>query len=137
MNKVVLIGRLTKDPDLKFAQGTGNAVCKFTIAVNRRFKKEGQPEADFIPITVFGKIAEATANYMVKGSQIGVSGNMQTSTYMKDNIKVYKTEVIADEVEFLDSKGKSSGQSNSNTSTNSPNEYEGITPIDDSDIPFN
>jgi single-strand DNA-binding protein len=147
INKVVLIGRLTKDPELTFAQGTGTAVCKFTVAVNRRFKKEGQPEADFLPITVFGKTAEATANYMIKGSQIGISGNIQTSTYMnKDNVKVYKTEIIADEVEFLDSKGKGSNDNtNSNQSgysgeTSSGNNDFGstsdITPIDDGDIPF-
>jgi len=138
MNKVVLVGRLTKDPELKFAQGTGTAVATFTVAVNRRFKREGQPEADFIPVVVFGKTAEATANYMRKGSQVGISGNIQTRNYeAKDGTKRYVTEVLADEVDFLDSKGgQSSGQSNSNTSTNSPNEYEGITPIDDGDIPF-
>ncbi|MCB2310676.1 single-stranded DNA-binding protein [Clostridium tagluense] len=138
MNKVVLVGRLTKDPTLIFAQGTGNAVCKFTVAVNRRFKKEGQPETDFLPVTVFGKTGEATANYMVKGSQVGISGSVQTSTYMKDNVKMYKTEVIADEVDFLDSKGKgeSSGQNNSNNANNSFDSNSDITPIDDSDIPF-
>ena len=81
MNKVVLVGRLTKDPELKFAQGTGNAVCTFTIAVNRRFKKEGQPEADFISIVCFGKSAEATGKYMSKGKLVSVSGNIQTRNY--------------------------------------------------------
>ena len=145
INKVVLVGRLTKDPTLTFAQGTGNAVCKFTIAVNRRYKREGQPEADFLPVTVFGKTAEATANYMVKGSQVSISGSIQTSTYMKDNVKVYKTEVIADEVDFLDSKGKGDNSSNSNSNQsghNGPsagnNDFASsdITPIDDGDIPF-
>lgn len=140
INKVVLVGRLTKDPTLTFAQGTGTAVCKFTIAVNRRYKKEGQPEADFLPVTVFGKTAEATANYMVKGSQISISGNIQTSNYMnKDNIKVYKTEIIADEVDFLDSKGKDSNSSSNNNQSNAGSKDFGsadITPIDDGDIPF-
>lgn len=142
INKVVLVGRLTKDPTLTFAQGTGTAVCKFTIAVNRRYKKEGQPDADFLPVTVFGKTAEATANYMVKGSQVSISGSIQTSTYMKDNVKVYKTEIIADEVDFLDSKSKGS-----NSNSNSTNSQDGsgthdfgsasdVTPIDDGDIPF-
>lgn len=134
------------NPELKFAQGSGTAICNFIIAVNRRFKKEGQPEADFIPVIVFGKTAEATANYMVKGSQIAVSGNIQTSNYMnKDNVKVYKTEVIADEVDFLDSKKKdnNSSNSNSNQGSNSNTSNAGshdfdsdVTPIDDSDIPF-
>lgn len=143
MNKAVLVGRLCADPELKFAQGTGTAICKFTIAVNRRFKKEGQPDADFLPVTVFGKTGEATANYMVKGSQIGVSGNIQTSTYMnKDNVKIYKTEVIADEVDFLDSKGKSDNSSNSNSRQSNNDGNTGdfgsgdITPIDSGDIPF-
>ena len=102
MNKVVLVGRLTKDPELKFAQGTGTAVATFTVAVNRRFKREGQPEADFIPVVVFGKPAEATANYMSKGKLLSVSGSIQTRNYeAKDGTRRYVTEVIADEVDFL------------------------------------
>jgi len=146
MNKVELIGRLTKDPELSFAQGTGTAVCKFTIAVNRRFKKEGQPEADFLPVTVFGKQAEATANYMIKASQVGISGRIQTSNYMKGEVRVYKTEIIADEVDFLDSKNKDANSSNNtrNDSRNNTGNSNGnndfsndITPIEDGDIPFN
>ncbi|MBW9158893.1 single-stranded DNA-binding protein [Clostridium tagluense] len=139
MNKVVLIGRLTANPGLKFAQGTGNAVCTFTIAVNRRFKKEGYPEADFIPIVVFGKQAEATATYMIKGSQLSISGNIQTRNYeAKDGTKKYVTEVVADEVVFLDSKGKgeSSGQNSSNNGSNDFRGSSDITPVDDGDIPF-
>lgn len=148
MNKVALVGRMTKDPEITFAQGTGTAICKFTIAVNRRFKKEGQPDADFLPVIVFGKQAEATANWMTKGSQIAISGNIQTSNYMnKDNVKVYKTEIIADEVDFLDSKSKDTNSSNSNSnqsrnngsSNTGANDYgsaSDITPIDDGDIPF-
>jgi single-strand DNA-binding protein len=144
MNKVALVGRMTKDPELTFAQGTGIAVCKFTIAVNRRFKKEGQPDADFLPVTVFNKQAEATANYMRKGSQVAIAGSIQTSNYTnKDNVKVYKTEIIADEVNFLDSKSKDNNSSSSNQSSNSSNAKNNefgsasdITPIDDGDIPF-
>ena len=141
MNKVVLVGRMTKDPELLFAKGSGTAVCKFTIAVNRRYKKEGQPDADFLPVTVFGKTAEATANYMVKGSQVSISGSIQTSNFMnKDNVKVYKTEILADEVDFLDSKGKDSNSSSNNNQSNAGSKDFGsandITPIDDGDIPF-
>lgn len=134
------------DPELLFAKGSGTAVCKFTIAVNRKFKKEGQPDADFLPVIVFGKTGEATANYMTKGSQISVAGSIQTSNYMnKDNVRVYKTEIIADEVDFLDSKKKdnNSSNSNSNQGSNSNTSNAGahgfgsdVTPIDDSDIPF-
>jgi len=144
MNKVTLVGRMTKDPELLFGQGTGTAICKFTIAVNRRYKKEGQPEADFLPVTVFGKQAEATANYMVKGSLVAIAGNIQTSNYMnKDNVRTYKTEIIAEEVNFLESKNKDNNSSNSNQGGNRNNteNYDfgsdsDITPIDDGDIPF-
>lgn len=130
MNSTVLIGRLTKDPELKFAQGTGTAVATFTLAVNRRFKKEGQPDADFIPVVVFGKQAEATANYMTKGSQLSVSGAIQTRSYdAKDGTKRYVTEVMAEHVEFLGSKK----QQESNTSNGFENE---ITEIDPDLIPF-
>ncbi|MBW9154252.1 single-stranded DNA-binding protein [Clostridium estertheticum] len=132
MNKVVIVGRLTKDPELKFAQGTGTAVATFTVAVNRRFKREGQPDADFIPVVVFGKQAEATANYMAKGKLLSVSGNIQTRNYeAKDGTRRYVTEVIADEVDFLE---WSSKPGNKNTETKDTTDD--LTPIDEEEIPF-
>lgn len=129
MNKVALVGRLTKDPELKFAQGTGTAITTFTIAVNRRFKKEGQPEADFIPVVQFGKSAEATANYMAKGKLVGVAGSIQTRNYdAKDGTKRYVTEIIADEVNFLEKGDKKEDTNN--------HDNEEITPVDDDCIPF-
>ncbi len=127
MNKVVLIGRMTKEPELKFTPGTGTAVCTFTMAVNRRFKKEGQPDADFIPIVVWGKQAESTANYMSKGKLLSVAGRIETRSYeAKDGGRRYVTEVVADEVSFLEFGNKSQGQDN--------NDY---TPVDDGeDMPF-
>ena len=137
MNKVVLIGRLVKDPELKFTPGAGTAVCTFTLAVNRRFKKEGQPSADFVPIVIWGKIAESTANYKKKGELIGVAGRIETSSYeAKDGGRRYVTEVIADEVQFLDYGSNKNTQSNGEI----PNDYFGggdMTPIDDGqDMPF-
>ncbi|APC41545.1 single-stranded DNA-binding protein [Clostridium estertheticum] len=133
MNKVVIVGRLTKDPELKFAQGTGTAVATFTVAVNRRFKREGQPDADFIPVVVFGKQAEATANYMSKGKLLSVSGNIQTRNYeAKDGNRRYVTEVIADEVDFLEWGGKPGSKPAENKETN----IEDVTPIEDGEIPF-
>ncbi|WMJ80089.1 single-stranded DNA-binding protein [Clostridium sp. MB40-C1] len=155
MNKVVLIGRLTKDPELRFTPGNGKAVASFTVAVDRKFSSSGQKEADFIPVVVWGKQAEATANYMSKGKLIGVSGRIQTRSYeAKDGTRRYVTEVIADEVQFLewgnsnnrgetpfDNTGFSAG--NNNPSTGFSNDFnhtaeyeEEITPIDDGDIPF-
>lgn len=136
MNNVTLIGRLTKDPDLKFTPGTGTAVATFNIAVNRRYKKEGQAEADFIPVVVWGKIAESTANYMRKGKLIGINGRIQTrSYYAKDGSKRYVTEVVAEEVEFLEWSSKSENTSPSGV----PDDYfGGATPVDDdgTGIPF-
>lgn len=131
MNKVILIGRLTKDPDLKFIPGSGTATCNFTLAVDRRFKKEGQQEADFIPIVVWGKQAENTANYMSKGGLLAISGRIQTRNYdAKDGTKRYVTEVVADEVQFLEWNGNNK-PSNGEEPVNNL-----ITPVDDGDIPF-
>jgi single-strand DNA-binding protein len=114
MNKVVLIGRLTKDPELKFTQGSGNAVATFTVAVDRRLSnKDGVRETDFIPIVVWGKQAESTANYMSKGKLIGISGRIQTRSYdAKDGTKRYVTEVVAEEVQFLEYAQNSNGETN-------------------------
>jgi single-strand DNA-binding protein len=152
VNKVVLIGRLTKDPELKFTPGTGTAVATLTLAVDRRVpNKNGQREADFIQVTVWGKSAENTANYMGKGRLMGVSGRIQTRTYeAKDGTRRYVTEVVADEVQFLD-KGNGTGTNGANpnrqaaaggNSGYSAMDFEGsiyedeMTPIDDGDIPF-
>lgn len=98
MNSVVIIGRLTKEPDLRYTPSQ-MAVCKVTIAVDRIGKDKG---ADFIPVTVFGKQAENLDRYMTKGRQIAVQGRIQTGSYeKKDGTKVYTTDVIADRVEFL------------------------------------
>ncbi len=133
MNKVVLIGRLTKDPDLKFTPGSGTAVATFILAVDRRFSKDGQREADFIPIVVWGKQAESTANYMSKGKLMGVAGRIQTRNYdAKDGTKRYVTEVVAEEVQFLEW-----GDKPGNKSYGDGNSYDGITPIDEEgEIPF-
>jgi len=146
MNKIVLIGRLTKDPELKFTPGTGTAVATFTLAVDRRFSKDGQKEADFIPIVVWGKQAESTANYMSKGKLIGINGRIQTRNYdAKDGTKRYVTEVVAEEVQFLEWGGASgskneSGNSNSEKRNQSGSDEksfgEEMTPVDDGDIPF-
>ena len=96
MNKIVLIGRLVRDPELRFSPGTGTAISRFTIAVNRRKKEDGTQEADFIPCISWGKQAENIANYQRKGNQIGIFGRIQARNYDgKDGIKRYVTEVVA------------------------------------------
>jgi len=146
LNKVVLIGRLTKDPELRFTPGMGKAVTTFTIAVDRRFTRDGQREADFIPIVVWGKQAESTANYMSKGKLIGISGRIQTRSYeSRDGIRKYVTEVIAEEVQFLEWGQKSVSNNNTenlsegfgkNSGFNEDIYGEDITPVDEGDIPF-
>ena len=112
MNKVLLVGRLTKDPEIR-TMPNGNSVANFSIAVNRTFKnKEGNVEADFINIVVFGRQVDSISKYVFKGSQVGIEGRMQTRTYdAQDGSKRYVTEVIADNVEFLGSKNSSDSSS--------------------------
>lgn len=149
MNNVSLIGRLTKDVELKYSS-SGVAVAKFTLAVNRAFKRDGEQEADFIRITTFKKTAENTANFCKKGSLVGIVGQIQTGSYDgQDGKKVYTTEVLANNVQFLEPKSTQNAQnSNGNTNgyqqqQNAPqsnyNNQEPFNPsgeIDDSDLPF-
>ena len=113
MNKVILIGRLARDPEARTTT-TGKSVTSFTIAVDRRFARrdgnDGQPTADFIPIVTWNKLAEICGNYLSKGRRVSVEGRIQVRTYdAQDGSKRYVTEVIADDVEFLDSKNSVSG----------------------------
>lgn len=103
MNKCFLIGNLTRDPELRTTSGSGLSVCTFTIAVSRTFSnKNGEREADFIPVVVWRNTAENCAKYLRKGSQVAVTGAIQTRTYDgNDGQKRYVTEVVADEVQFL------------------------------------
>lgn len=157
LNNVVLIGRLTKDPELRYTQG-GTAITRFALAVDKNLSREkrqefeakGQPTADFINITVWGRMAENSANYLAKGRLVAVNGRIQTSTYKDDqgNTRWY-TDVVAREVEFLewgddnrgqsqgfDSQGSSPQQSSSQGSSNDFSGIEGFDSVDDDNIPF-
>jgi len=131
MNKIAIIGRWTKNLDLTMLQN--GAVAKGTIAVNRNFKKEGKPDADFFPVVIWGKQAENTSTYCgVKGNQVAINGRLETSNYEnKEGVRVYKTEIIAEEVEFLESKKGNTNDGETKTDNNSD-----VAPIDDGDIPF-
>lgn len=111
INRVVLVGRLTKDPELKYTQ-TGIAVTRFTIAVNRPFSnQQGEREADFISCVAWRKQAENIANYLRKGSLVGVDGRIQTGSYEgQDGKRVYTTEVVADNTQFLEPRSASAGE---------------------------
>ena len=138
MNSVSLIGRLTRDPEVRYSAGSQTAVAKFTLAVNRTFTREGEPDADFIGITCFGKTAELVERYMSKGRQVGVTGRIQTGSYEKDGRKVYTTDVIADRVEFLD-RGNASSESSAASDVSDPFDDQvptGFAKLTDDDIPF-
>lgn len=125
MNKVFLIGRLTRDPELRYT-GSNTAVASFTVAVNRTFTNQaGEREADFIPVVVWRKQAENVKNYLAQGSQVAIDGRIQTRNYdAEDGSKRYVTEVVADNVEFLSSKGSgSTGGSTQNTSQPTPYDF--------------
>ena len=113
MNKAVLVGRLTRDPEVRYSQGdNATAVARYTVAVDRRFKRDGEPTADFIPCVVFGRSAEFAEKYFRQGMRVLVSGRLQTGSYVnKDGQRVYTTEVILDDQEFADSKGAASDMS--------------------------
>lgn len=105
MNKILLIGRLTKDPDLRYTQN-GKAVCSFTLAVDRPYSKDGEQEADFINIVAWNKSGENAAKYLAKGRQAAVEGRLQIRTYDGDDGKKrWVTEVVADRVEFIGGAG--------------------------------
>lgn len=105
MNKAILMGRLTKDPDIKYTQATNTMIASFSLAVPRRFKQEGQTNVDFINIVAWSKTAEFVSKYFSKGQQVGIIGRIQTRNYKDDKgVMHYITEVIAEEAYFADSK---------------------------------
>lgn len=142
MNKVILVGRLTRDSEIK-STNSGKTVANFNLAVDRRFKnKDGQKEADFINCQAWGKTAELLGQYTNKGSRIGVVGRMQVRSYDgTDGIKRWVTEVIVDELEFLESKGSGNNSNTQQQSNNEPMSVMGLDEdfhlmADDDDIPF-
>ena len=132
MNKVILIGRITKDPELKYTPGTGMAVTNINLAVDKYNSQTKQREADFIQVVIWGKQAENIATYCNKGSMVAIAGKIQNRSYdAKDGTKRYVTEVVAQEVKFLDSKKQEQGISNAFGS------YDDMTLVeDDGNIPF-
>ena len=139
INKVVLLGRLTKDPELRYAPGTGTAVCRFTLAVQRAFKKD---EADFINCVAFGKIGETIAQYVLKGRQIAVTGSIRTGSYESNSgEKRYTTDVVLDGFEFIGNSNSNSSNSDNAGTWNQPTDnsemgFGDMTPVDDGELPF-
>lgn len=128
MNSVSLVGRLARDPELRNTQ-SGTAVCSFTVACDRRPDKDGKREADFIACTAWGKSAEFVAKYFKKGQRIGLTGRIQVRSYdAQDGSKRYVCEVVADNVEFVESKAQSAAQTPAG-----PQEFQ---EVEEADLPF-
>jgi len=144
MNSVVLIGRLTRDPELRFIAGSGRAVANFTLAIDRNLAKDkkaemqakGLPTADFIRVVVWGKQAENCASFLVKGRLVAVNGSIQTSSYKTNKGETrYSTDVLANRVEFLEwGDKKNQGSSDNFNYGIDPSEFQAVE--DDDDIPF-
>ncbi|NLK43600.1 MAG: single-stranded DNA-binding protein [Tissierellia bacterium] len=142
MNHVVLIGRLTRDPELRYLQN-GTPVARFALAVDKGLSREkkqemearNQPTADFINIVVWGKTAENCANYLAKGRLVAVQGRIQSGSYEKDGRRIYTTEVVANQVEFLEW-GDTNRKQGFDDSGLDFGDIEGFHPTDNDDIPF-
>lgn len=135
MNRVILMGRLTKNPEIKYA-GKDNdmAVARYTLAVNRRYKRDGEQEADFISCVTFGKSAEFAQKYLRKGIRIVIGGRISTGSYKdKDEKTIYTTDVIVEEHEFAQNKDGSGGEDLSETSKT---DKDGFMEVQDGEIPF-
>jgi len=145
MNKVILMGRLTREPEVRYSQGASQtAVARFTIAVDRRFKREGEPTADFLDCTAFGRQAEFIERYLHKGVKVVVCGSIQNNNYTnRDGQMVYGFRIMVDEVEFAESKNAQSGNEGGYTApVRTPNTsisdgFMNIPDGIDEELPFN
>lgn len=144
MNKVILMGRLTRDPEVRYTTNNNTLVASFSLAVNRRFARQGEErQADFINVVAWDKTGEFCSKYFKKGQQVGVVGRIQTRNYDdKDGKKVYVTEVVAEEAYFADSKREAEANPFATPNTaidapfnpaTAPSEF---TPVTDDDLPF-
>lgn len=146
INNCTLIGRLTREPELRYLPNGGKAVCNFGIAVDKGLSKEKKQEmegqgkytADFINIVVWGKQGENCANYLAKGRLVGIQGRIQTGSYnAKDGSKRYTFDIVAEKTEFLEWADKNEGNNNSGSNNNTSGfNGDGFTPVDDDEIPF-
>lgn len=145
MNKVILMGRLTRDPEVRYSQGdNATAIAKFTLAVERRIKRDNEASADYINCVSFGKSAEFAEKYFYKGTKIVIVGRIQTGSYTnKDGQKVYTTNIVIEEQDFAESKAASQQNNFGNSSTHSssqqtqqPKSSDGFMSPNDEELPF-
>ena len=137
MNKVILMGRLTRDPEVRYSQGEqATAIARYTLAVDRRFQRDGDQTADFIGCVAFGKLGEFAEKYLRKGTKVVVTGRIQTGSYTnKDGQKVYTTDVVIEECEFV------TGKSDNNNTTKSEDpitpDFVDVPADTDEELPWN
>ena len=143
MNKVILMGRLTRDPEVRYGTGENStAVARYTIAVDRRFKRDGEQNADFIGCVAFGRNAEFAEKYLRQGTKIVLTGRIQTGSYTnRDGQKVYTTDIVVEEQEFAESKAAAgnNGQNNYSRPSAAPSDADGFMKIPDGiddELPF-
>ena len=142
MNKVILMGRLTRDPEVRYSAGENAlAIARYTLAVDRRFRRDGEASADFIQCVSFGRTAEFAEKYFRQGLKIAVTGRIQTGSYTnRDGQKVYTTEVVVEDQEFAESKNAESGNAGGYNTQPAPapqSGNDGFMPAgDDSELPF-
>jgi single-strand DNA-binding protein len=135
MNKVIMMGRLTRDPEVRYSS-EGNAVSKFSLAVDRRYKREGQPDADFFNCVAFGKTAEFTEKYLKKGTKVVLDGELQNNNYTnKDGQKVYGMQIVVNSLEFAESKSSSNSDRESTQQVDS-NDFMNVPDVAEEELPF-
>lgn len=139
MNKVILMGRLCADPEVRYSQNQNQtAVARYRLAVDRRFKREGDQTADFIPCVAFGKAAQFAEYYLHRGTKIIITGRIQTGSYTnRDGQKVYTTDVVIEEQEFAESKGASGNIEGSAPQATDPDGFMSLPDGIDEELPFN
>lgn len=139
MNKVILMGRLCADPEVRYSQNQNQtAVARYRLAVDRRFKREGEQTADFISCVAFGKAAEFAEKYLRQGTKIAITGRIQTGSYTnREGQKVYTTEVVVEEQEFAESKGASGNIEGSAPQATDPDGFMSLPDGIDEELPFN
>ena len=135
MNKCIFVGRITRDPEMRYVGADSQTVvARFGLAINRRFKRDGEPDADFINCVAFGKVAEIIEKYTGKGSQIGIVARVQTGNYTnKDGVKIYTTDFVVEELDLL---SKSSSGENASAPVPSSDGFMNVDGIDE-ELPFN
>ena len=140
MNKIILMGRLTRDPEVRYTQKDNMPVARYSLAVDKKYKRDDSITADFFQMVAFGKSAEFTEKYLRKGTKMLITGRVQTGTYEKDGIKIPFFEVVVEEQEFAESKNASLSERNTNKSNDATTDMNGFMYIPDDfpeEIPFN